>query len=159
MKVFVAAGEGVDGGVGTRDEVVVDDVGVALAGAVTGNVAAAAAPVVDEIVLEVVHTLDLGVAGVVVDVQVPQDADAAVGLHEAAARVRPQTLGDDGVLHRDAGAVAADGEGLVAAPADGDVVEDHVGPGRDGDGVGARVAPPAHADADVPHDGVVGVGP
>jgi hypothetical protein len=182
MEVGVASCKGRHAGAGARDEVVVDDVGVALAGAVAGDVAATAAPVVNDlslgvshsssvtkfcerercatdIVLKVIDALDLGVAGLVVNVQVAEEADAAVRLHEPAARVRLEPLGDDAVLDGDVLGCAADGEGLVATPGHADVVKDHAGALGDGDGVLARRAALAHADADVAHDGVVGVGP
>lgn len=73
--------------------------------------------------------------------------------------MRLQALRDDGVGDGDVGHLAVDRKGLVAAPRDGDVVEDHVVAVGDGDGVLARVAALAHADADVAHDGVVGVAP
>ena len=73
--------------------------------------------------------------------------------------MRLEPLGDDGVLDGDVGGGPRDGEGLVAAPGRGHVVEDHAVAVGDGDGVLARGAAAAHAHADVPDDGVVGVGP
>lgn len=70
-----------------------------------------------------------------------------------------QPLTDDRVLDRHIRDVAVDGEGLVAAPGDGDVVEDHVLAVGNGDPVLTRVARLAHAEPHVADDGIVGVGP
>lgn len=101
MEVGVASCEGRDACGRARNEVVVYDVGIALAGGITSYVAAAASPVIDHlhgrlekqalnqisvwgrtyVVLEIIHALDFGIARLVVDVQVPEQTNTAIGLH------------------------------------------------------------------------------
>ena len=68
------------------------------------------------IVLEVVHALDFRVAGFVVDVQIAEETDAAVGLHEATTRMGLESLSDDGILNCNICNGSADGKRLVSAP-------------------------------------------
>lgn len=110
------------------------------------------------IVLEVVYSLDLGVTGLVVNVQVAEQTDSSIGLHQTTARVRHEALSDDGVLDGDLGDSSVDGKGFVTAPRGTDVIKDHVLAVGDGDGVLSRGSSSTHADGDVSHDGIVGVG-
>ena len=59
MEVGIAARKRCDGSRWATDEVVVDDVGIALASAVSSDVTATASPVVNDVVLEVVDSFDL----------------------------------------------------------------------------------------------------
>ena len=109
--------------------------------------------------MEVILTLHFGVSRLVVDVEIAEQTDTAVGLNQAAARMRLEPLRNNGVLDSDVGNFSADREGLVATPRYGNMVEDHVLPLGDCYGVLARVAAFAHADTNVPHDGIVGIRP
>lgn len=69
-----------------------------------------------------------------------------------------QTLSDDAVLNCDVCDIATDGESLVTAPGNREMVEDHVRALGNGNGILAGIARLTHADADVPDDGIVSVG-
>lgn len=59
--------------------------------------------------------LDFWVAGFVVDVQIAEETDAAVGLHEPTTRMGFESLSDDGILDSNIRGGSADGKGLVSA--------------------------------------------
>ena len=149
-----------DAGVGPADEIVADHVGEGIAGRVAGgDVAAAAAPVVDDVVLIIIHALNLGIAHPIIDVETAENAHAPIGLHETTGRVRQQPLADEAILQGNIGdGRSADGESLVAAPGGGDVVENHVVARRDADRVRATVAVDALANPEVAANGVVCAG-
>jgi len=169
---------------GPRDEVIIDNIRVALPVAVACDVATAAAPVVDDllfidvsktraalflpvlsecskayIILKIVDTLDLGIPRLIIDIQIPKKADPTIRLHESTARMRVQALTDDGILDRHIAHVAIYRERLVPSPGHRYVIENHVRTLSDGDAVFARVARLAHPESYVSHDGVVRVRP
>jgi hypothetical protein len=123
MKVGVPSCECSHAGAWARDEIIVDDISIALSLAVSRNVTTATAPVVDNlglirtwfrttyggifssisthIVLEVVHALNLGISCLVINIQVPEEADTKVTLHQPSTGVSLQTLSNDRILNRD----------------------------------------------------------
>lgn len=108
MEVCVSSGESSSGGGRARDEIVIDDICERGSSGVASDIAAAASPVVNHVVGEIIHAFDFGVAGFVVDVQVSEEGDAAVGFHQAAAGMRFEALGNDAVLDGDIHCCSAD---------------------------------------------------
>ena len=69
-----------------------------------------------------------------------------------------QTLRDNAVLNGDVSDFRTGyGEGFVAAPGSGYVVEDHVASFCDRDSVFSAASAFSHANADVAHDGIIGI--
>ena len=131
MELLVGVRKTVGGGTcrGTIDEKVALDVDVRRTLRVATHDIGTVGPVIDHVVGILVDALHLVVAGGVVDIKVAVEGDI-VGLHQSAGRVCHQALAKDTVHQGDvmqlAFAVGIDGEGLVQAPREGAVVEDHV---------------------------------
>lgn len=114
--------------------------------------------VVNDVVGEVIHTLDFRIASFVVNVQVAEKGNPAISLHEPATRMSLQALADDAILNGNVRSIAIDGEGLIAAPTHAQVIEYHIIAVGDSNSILSRSAALAHTDADVAHDGLVGIG-
>ena len=143
----------------TVDEQVAVDMHMARTLRIATHQVATVLPVIHDVVHVLVRALHLVVSGGVIHVEVPVKRDA-VSLHQSASGVGEETLPDDAVLQGNqlrsrSLRVPVDGEGLVQAPREGAVVENHVLAIGDTSGILATRTTLAHAELHIAHDGVV----
>ena len=114
-------------------EIVVLDVCPRRSVAVAHDIATATAPIIYHIIYKLVQSLDFGITGLILDIEIAVKRNATLGLYQTTARVRLQTLTDNRVLNGNVGRnrtffVPTYRETLVPSPKGRQVIEYHIFP-------------------------------